>query len=350
MRKRRRKQKRLVSLALIVIALLLIIGIVVFALIKNNSVTEPKDDAIDVTSNEVVETFDENEPSQSDNKDLYDALISKDGKMSFSYYKEHIYNEENITTVDEFIGHLTAMEYTLPEFVEASNAVFEDEDYYYAGGDIESISYAFIDCGKDGNRELVLNIVCPIVEEQSVLTLVLKDMNDSLQVVYGFCTWSRSATTINEYGYISGGGSGGATLHGFDTGYINADGEYKYGFYEEEQADLNSFADFQEHVPFDSSVVEGNVVVYSLRTTVTTAEDYMPQYYSYKIYDNNYEEMDVPNLYTDSSYKTLMDSFTAIDFISYEDIEKLENDKLAEIGVTEEIKNGKEIEFTKIDM
>ncbi|MCR5416929.1 MAG: hypothetical protein K6E79_09040 [Pseudobutyrivibrio sp.] len=353
-RRRRRQRKRLISMILIVVALVLIVLCAVLYILKNNA----NENEIN-TDSTVETTIDEEETNDDVNQqtvdtaveDPYENIINGKGKIAFDYYLDNIYANEPYGSYEgDLINSLPTKESTLPDLVDSMNTIFEDPDQYYNGGEVSSVSYAYLDCGNDGNKELALNFVCPVVEEGSYMTMILKEIDDKVQVVYIFCGWSRSETSINEYGYISGGGSGGATLHVSDCSYINADGEYCYGYSEEEQADLASFAEFKDHTDYDTSALNGTIVVYSLRTTPTTSEDYEPQYYSYLVYDDNYNEMSVDNLYTDSEYKMVMDSFTGIDFVSYDELQQIENDKLSEIGVTDTIKNGKELEYTEIKL
>ena len=68
----------------------------------------------------------------------------------------------------------------------------------------------------------------------------------------------------------------------------------------------------------------------------------------YAVYDSNYDEMDIPNLYTDSPYQKLMDSHKDISFISMDEMDKIASDKIKEIGITDKIDYGKPLEYTEI--
>ncbi len=349
-KRRKRQQRRILSLVLIIAALVLVIACAVFVVKSKSEEEVASIDTEEGNDTEVVNTVDKStETTTANSASGYEDIIAGTGKMSFSFYKENVYvDSEYKSYQDDLIGALSKNDYTIPEFIEEANKIFNDDNYFFAGGEVKSVGYSYLDCGKDGVKELALCFTCPIVEEESSLTMILKEIDDKVQVVYTFCGWSRSYTSLNEYGYMNGGGSSGATIHGGTVDLIDANGNYKYGYYEEEQADFDMFAEFLDHTDYDLSTVDGNIVVYSLRTTPTTQEDYEPQYYTYLVYDDNYEKIDVPNLYTDSAYKAITDCITGVSFISYDEFEKLEDNKLKEIGATEEIRNGKELEYTDI--
>jgi hypothetical protein len=85
-----------------------------------------------------------------------------------------------------------------------------------------------IDCGNDGNKELGLIIYTPMNIESWEQHIVVKDVDDTLQMIYADVAWSRSSIYMNEYGYIFGDGSGGAAYHGFDKSFIDADGKWHF--------------------------------------------------------------------------------------------------------------------------
>ena len=283
--------------------------------------------------------------------DALEAFIAGENTLSFKYYKDNVFvDSQYLSYEDETISHIpTDKEYTLSELKDTLNEIFHDSNNFYAPGDVEGMKYAYLDCGADGVKELALSITGPFVEPESDMTYIIKEIDSKLEVVYAFASWSRSESNVNEYGLVTGGGSGGATIHGYSTGYVDADGKYQYGFYEEEQADVQEFAYNIEHDEFDTAGAAEDICVYSLRLTPTSQGDYTPEFYSYTAFDYDAnKEIEDPNLYTDSPYKTVMDSFKGITFITMDELHKKEDEKLASIGVTDQIKNGGPIEFKDI--
>lgn len=279
---------------------------------------------------------------------LYDAFLNGDATLSTDYYLNNA-SETGSGYENDFFSIIAGDELTLPEMVDTLNEGFMDEEGFFAHEEISSISYSYLDCGKDGEKELALKFVCPVVEPDSNIVLVIKEMDSKLQVVYAVCSWSRSETTINEYGYIYSGGSGSATDHISDAALIDADGNYQFGYILSESSDLESFGYSYDHEDFDASTLDGTLCVYELRLTYEPGADKPSDYFSYEVYDSDtYEKLDVPNLYTDSPYKDVMDSFTTIEFVPYDELDQVISKKLDSIGATQDVIDASPLEFTEI--
>ena len=95
---------------------------------------------------------------------------------------------------------------------------------------------------------------------------------------------------------------------------------------------------------------KGQLCFYTLRMEPYYDENSpIEEYFSYAVYDSEtFEEMNVPELYTDSPYKTIADSFNDIKFITMDEVKQKEEEKLEKIGVTEQIKNGEIPEYTEV--
>ena len=340
-----RKQKRAVAIATIIIAILLVLGVVVYVVI-NKPATEDVDTAHEEPATEQENKNEKDEPSQQSDV-TYEDVIAGTGPLSFKYYYDNVYDEDENYYEGNLFSGLESKEYTLPDLVKAFNEIFNDTERYYGDEGVTYVGYSYLDCGNDGNKELALMFICPVVEPNSTLEMILKEMDGQIQVVYTFCTWSRSETRINKFGVISGGGSGGATLHGWDRHIINADGIFVFGYSAEEQSDIEQFASSQGIDATETYNFDDVVCVYSMRTKPYTSGDYEPEYYAYEVYKDYEEELNNPNLYTDSEYQRFMDKFD-ISFLTMDEFNKLEEKRLAEIGVTEEMKSAPDIEFTEL--
>lgn len=282
--------------------------------------------------------------------DPYAAFLLGEKGIRFSYYMENVYREDLPSYADDTIAHIPADgEYTLSELTGTLNEIFDNEEYYYADGEVSRVEYSYLDCGADGEKELALLMAGPFVEPESELTLIIKDMEDDLQVVYAFTTWSRSFTEITEYGLVSGDGSNGASNHGYHESYLNGDGVFQYGFYEEQEFELSMFAFSQGKDDFQEPELEGKIIIYSLRLGEYSEENAEPQFYSYEVLDKDtYDVLDIPNLYTDSPYQKVMDSFEGITVIPMTELQEKERERMEALGVTEAISTGRELTFTEI--
>lgn len=89
------------------------------------------------------------------------------------------------------------------------NYIINSESGSYEGYDV---SWSYIDCGRDGRKELLLRI--DNIDRDHFSTYVLIQYRDNqLYMCYSVDEWSRSRWTIDQYGCISSDGSGGAGYH-----------------------------------------------------------------------------------------------------------------------------------------
>lgn len=89
------------------------------------------------------------------------------------------------------------------------NYIINSESGSYEGYDV---SWSYIDCGRDGHKELLLRI--DNIDRDHFSTYVLIQYRDNqLYMCYSEDEWSRSRWAIDQYGCISSDGSGGAGYH-----------------------------------------------------------------------------------------------------------------------------------------
>ncbi len=279
------------------------------------------------------------------------AFIDGKETISFKYYMKNVCDEETYPYyVDDTIQRIPAdKDYTLPELIDTLDEIIHNEDYgYFIDGDNDTISmeYAAIDCGADGIPELALKIQGPFIESSSTMTLIIKELEGKLQVIFSYAEWSRSSTDINKYGYITSGGSNGASNHGYDVSILDADGGYTFGYYEEEESDVRGYITDNTYDPEK----DGVICMYSLRIG-EYSEDNDKEYYTYRVYDyDNFEEKDIPDLYTDSIYKKIMDTVPDKEFLTAEEFDAIESDRLKEIGATDKIRHGGQVSYNPVDV
>lgn len=284
--------------------------------------------------------------------DVYEGFLQGTGALNLDYYSQNRLSDAGgASYVDDIIRDIPAdRSYTLSEFEETLSGILHEEENYYPEGDITEVEYAYLDCGADGIQELALRLKGPFVDQQSELTLIIKEMDGRLQLIHAFVTWSRSFTEINEYGFLTGDGSNGATNHSSDAAYLDADGRYQFGYYLEEEYDLNAFAWSNGYENTNVSDIVGKYCMYSLYTEENRDETGRAQYYSYEVIDpETYEKTYDPNQYTGSTYQTLQDKFPELTILSEEEFSAKEEEKLLSIGATEEIRNGMGPNFVSLN-
>ena len=287
--------------------------------------------------------------------EAYEAFLSGEGRLSADYYKEkRKIDEEYPSDTDDIMKALvdSGKDYTLSEFKDELNTIFNSKDNFIQEGEVCAMRYAYIDCGNDGTKELALKIIGPTPNDyENSFNFIIKEIEGKLEIIHIYETWSRNNTAINEYGLISGGGSNSYSNHGYEESYINEDGEYLYGYYEGEELDVEAFGDYEERKDIDFTGLDGAIAVYSLRLDEYDPENPPKEYYAYRVCDKeSFDPIDVPNLYTDSEYKDVMDKFTNHKFITFDELKAREDEKMKFIGVTEKIRNGDLPEYTDIEL
>ncbi len=221
-------------------------------------------------------------------------------------------------------------------------------------------AYAFIDCGADGNPELLVRFTFHSDDWGDFLQyFVLKDYDGQLKLIDEEYSFYRYETVMNEYGYFRCGGSGGATLHGYDTFMLDADGKQVFLNTQTEFSGLDRAGVPREYVPESKK---------ELIPEISFAEN-TDYYYTAKIYNlvhfdgsspasdspevqNNYDSWLGENFFAfeDSSGNEVMPS--AEDMKAYEDAgikvmsvreaQKLVDERSVELGLTGTIMNGGE--------
>lgn len=151
-------------------------------------------------------------------------------------YKRFLRGEEVLyMPEDSYYGKKKA-EWTLPELLS------DIQSGYLANSgrsEISGVEYAFIDCGGDGVGEMQLRFVGLDIyapDDDSDLTMVISRRNGRLEMLYACESWARSNTTIDYYGCISSGGSGGAGAWYFSLGCIDGSGNVQTVYDGEELA------------------------------------------------------------------------------------------------------------------
>ena len=98
------------------------------------------------------------------------------------------------------------------------NYIINSESGSYEGYDV---SWSYIDCGRDGRKELLLRI--DNIDRDHFATYVLIQYRDNqLYMCYSVDEWSRSRWAIDQYGCISSDGSGGAGYHAGEQCVLDA--------------------------------------------------------------------------------------------------------------------------------
>lgn len=331
------------SMMIIIIALLLIGGC-------NKSQTQA--DATPSPSNtEVpVNTSTSSVTPSGSNEELameaYEKFLNNEEGLSFDRYMQKGYFINPDSTEEPLFQK--GNEYTLSEILKKITAYYLE---YSDNKKIDYIDYAFIDCGKDGESELLLrfngiDIYSP--DDDSTLVYVIKYIDGKLYLCYYYETWARSETSINEYGYIASSGSGGASLHITDYSFIDKNGSWKPIVYIESELDINALGQFENLAKLaEAKGIKDYIQVDTIRFNYdpsASEQDNEEVFYTFYVYNENFELLEDANLYTDSIYKEIFDEAN-VPFITPDELSAIISEKEQILGVTAEIKDGAEVSW-----
>ena len=151
--------------------------------------------------------------------------------IDFMTGKENVKFEEE-TDYGQYIMFKDALEegceYNIYELIEC---IRESVAFRYGDFDITvgTAHYSFIDCGNDGNEELILRFDIGIHDGLQA-EIVIKNMDGSLSTCFCVDSWARKNVDINEFGFIHESGSSGANSHSMTEKYIDAKGKCHFLF------------------------------------------------------------------------------------------------------------------------
>lgn len=331
------------SMMIIIIALLLIGGC-------NKSQTQA--DATPSPSNtEVpVNTSTSSVTPSGSNEELameaYEKFLNNEASLSFDRYMQKGYFINPDNTEEPLFQKGT--EYTLSEILKKLTA------YYLEHSDnkkINYIDYAFIDCGKDGEGELLLRFNGMDIDgadDNSTLVYVIKYIDGKLYLCYYYETWARSETSINEYGFITSSGSGGASLHITDYSFIDKNGNWRPIVYVESELNINTLQQFENLTKLvEAKGVKDIIQLDTIRFDYdpsASEQDNGEVFYTFYVYNENWEPVEDANLYTDSVYKKIFEEAN-VSFITPDELSVKISEKEQTLGVTAEIKEGAEVSW-----
>lgn len=204
----------------------------------NEATTEAVEQTQGIDGSAEKEMIDANAVATStDSKALYEDFLAGKGEVYSDKTEIYgYYDYETDTSTDLFEK---GKGYTLTDLIVTT---MELDNYEYSCDTINSLQYAYVDCGKDGEPELVISIGTENeYGEISGSEYLIKNFDGKLEICTKNSSYYRSYENFeNPYGLISFGGSMGAMSFGQGYGYVNADGEYTYLYYCDTEFGLGS--------------------------------------------------------------------------------------------------------------
>lgn len=332
-----------------------IIGVLVGCLLCGCSNQKPEivdaTDIIQIQDNDTQESsqanvIEQKTPQESlsieANKDVEDAVIlyekflgiqESDDVISALIDEKYQSDNEGLHYTFEVGDALTFQnlkEYVKSEYLETRG--MEDEE--------PTISYTYIDCGLDGKNELAIKfqgLGINGIDDDSYAVFIISEREKELFITYSYACWARSEVSMNQAGYLTGGGSAGAGDYIYDACVLNADGvcqtiyeaEELSGWwinYINEEAYQNIFGDVEEP---DMYVVKYHV-----------GEE---EVYTYGLLNEDNEEHTENQMFVDAC------SEEGILWKSQEEIDEMIQNRENELQVTTEMKNDEYLQWITME-
>lgn len=224
----------------------------------------------------------------------------------------------------------------------------------YEEARLSDAQIAFIDCGDDGVIELALRQDYEMDWDRATYIGVFKYINNRIECIYLNYGYYRTHLVINEYGYISYGGSDGANSYSDEYSFINADGDEQFLYHMSVLSDLNEAVISSYHIPQDSLPEDYLDDLYSDSDNCITSYGYTFTKYKYDDYYKNdeyddsdylrsffysFEDFEGNDVTPSDEYLTLYNKI-GIECYSSDEVQKLLNEHQSSLGVTEKIING----------
>lgn len=288
---------------------------------------------------------------QESTEDGYAEEDSSDIYQRFLDGKEPVY----FTEADLFVGYDLSLSvetveigtpYELSDLCDIINTVKKGNISLDKFG--EHISYANIDCGADGNPELAVKFYNLTDTISNEVTLIIKDVDGRLEVCYIMQPYYKEIWELaNVYGMVNYHVAVGTGADGNFEGYIGADGVHHVVWDEFNDYNFYYVYNFEEDIPYEVSYDEMIV----LKTVTFGLPEQDPDLKQYDVLASLDLTMPGDNYNTENSTVDIdglskaVAEITGREFYSLEDIQAMIEAREAELGLTDEIKNGPEVEW-----
>jgi hypothetical protein len=153
-------------------------------------------------------------------EDLYEAFMNGEAQARYQASADHASYLETAEVLKD--GEY----YTLDQIIDKT-----DKAYSIDNADHATREYHLIDCGSDGNKELLADIG---FAASFRMHMVLKDYDGELVICYICDGGDRFDNDISDEGYISFWSLSAANIHTFEESYLDANGIYHFFYGVEE--------------------------------------------------------------------------------------------------------------------
>lgn len=174
--------------------------------------------------------------------------------------------------------------YTISEICEALKQIedFQDEP---------DITYSMIDCGSDGEEELLVEAQ---LSAAFGLDMIIKDIDGEFVICYDQSATERSYISVGTDGTIESGGASAANIHNMDYAFVDGAGEYHFFYGVTETLSVFDTYDIYVGDSVTSISAEGIDAEHMAVLEYYFEENYEERncFYSFYTFDDSYNEVD----------------------------------------------------------
>lgn len=174
--------------------------------------------------------------------------------------------------------------YTISEICDALKQIedFQDEP---------DITYSMIDCGSDGEEELLVEAQ---LSAAFGLDMIIKNIDGEFVICYDQSATERSYISVSADGTIESGGASAANIHNMDYAFVDASGEYKFFYGVTETLSVFDTYDIYVGDSVTSISAEGIDAEHMAVLEYYFEENYEERncFYSFYTFDDSYNEVD----------------------------------------------------------
>ena len=312
------------------------------------SAAESENTAADASTEAVSDSASVSEASsgsgyQNNPKERNEVKIDDDSAALYDSFLEGTAKATYISKNDkcEYLEFSTALEdgksYTLEEMVsDLTTGVSSDSEVTLKGVSADSI-----DCGLDGKIEMIVH---PDIESEFHPSIVIKNVGGSLKVCYIADSWDRNSVFVGFNGMTSSTGSGGASSHGGEEGYIDASGEYHFwhAYWEElyGERDNNNKLSFEFNGDGNEYTIDGADLMTVVRYDLDENRKEENTYYQIYMMDSDYNDIeDAPNNSSNpfNAARDILVKEKGLNVVSGKEIDDMLAAKRKEIGLSDEV-------------
>ncbi len=315
------------------------------------SETKPKDEsASSVSEDELPKPKEVSEDFETSREQAKDK--EQDNKEAEKAYMELVSDERLFVSDIEKKGWFReGNRYGFSEMIDIyPQSEFTGEDLEQCG--LKDAYYSYIDCADNGTEEMAVKLIyqLPYGEWNLIHFFCYEDGEVRLM---GSDEWGyRSELTVNRYGYVENGGSGGASLYVTDAYFFNKDNKRTFLFSREQQMGLatpmvpkyflkNGFdrTDYPEN-EYDQHGDGYCTYIYSLKEVIYDDYDYDNMYenyykdYMYSFADR-YDKSATPRQEFIDLYKK-----EGVKWYDFDELEEMVRQHEADLGADDHIING----------